>query len=182
MNRLTTIALMASLAIASVCAQQRPVNMTFSGTNVSTTINLLPGTVTDELILAGDGTLGPFTYRELHADSLSPQPSSTCSGTYIPDLGGAGVFRFQDGSLLTVVLNQGAGLCIGPTEANFTGTYTITGGTGRFKGATGALTVTSMELPVLLSTAGPVLLTNTGEFTGTVSGVAFGEGRQDERQ
>ncbi len=97
-------------------------------------------------------------------------------------MGGAGVFRFLDGSLLTAVLNPGAALCIGTTKAQFTGTYTITGGTGRFKGATGALTVTSTVLPVLFSAAGPVFLTNTGEFTGTVFGVASGEERQDERQ
>jgi hypothetical protein len=172
MKYITAMALMLNLGVASVYAQQRSVNMTFSGTNVGTTINLLPGTVTDELILAGDGTLGPFTYRELHADSLSPEPSSTCPGIYIPNKGGAGVFRFQDGSLLMAVLNPGAALCIGLTEAHFTGTYMITGGTGRFKGATGALTVTSTVLPVLFGASGPVLLTNTGEFTGTVSGVA----------
>jgi hypothetical protein len=182
MNRLITIALMANLAVASVYAQQRPVKMTFSGSNVGTTINLMPGTVTDELILAGDGALGPFTYRELHADSVSPQPSSSCTGTYIPDLGGAGVFRFQDGSLLTTVLNSRAGLCIGPVGATFTGTYTITGGTGRFKGATGTLTVTPTVTPVLFSASGPVFLTNTGDFAGTVFVAALGEERQDERR
>ena len=42
--------------------------MTFSGTNVATTINLRPGTITDEHQSAGRGSLGAFTFRELHAD------------------------------------------------------------------------------------------------------------------
>ena len=43
--------------------------MTFSGTMLATTINLQPGTVTDDVNLAGDGSLGPFTFHELHADT-----------------------------------------------------------------------------------------------------------------
>jgi hypothetical protein len=67
MKHIATVALMLNLGVAVVYAQQKPVKMTFSGTNVQTTINLQPGTVTDEEILAGSGTLGPFTYRELYA-------------------------------------------------------------------------------------------------------------------
>ena len=165
-------------------------NMSFSGSNVATTINLQNGTVTDEELLAGTGTLGPFTYRELHADLLSPpQPPSTCSGPtqlYFLTVTGAGVFRFQDGSLLTVVLTEGTGSgCVDLTAglAHLTGTYQITGGTGRFKGASGTLTRTSTIVPVLSDASGaPALLTNTGKFEGTVSGVAEEEERYDERR
>ena len=79
MKHIATVALMLNLGVAGVYAQQQPVKMTFSGSLVPSTINLQPGTVTDEEISAGNGTLGPFTYRELHADLASPQPSSTRS-------------------------------------------------------------------------------------------------------
>src|SRR5438552_1816310 len=134
MKHIATVALMLSLGAAGVYAEQKPVNMTFSGTNVATTINLQPGTVTDEEILAGSGTLGPFTFRELHADALSPspQPPSNCSGpthVFVPILAGAGVFRFQDGSLLAVgIPPQGGALCVDLTAGigHVTVTYQIT--------------------------------------------------------
>src|SRR4051812_9753302 len=103
MKHIATVALMLNLGVAGVYAQQRPVNMTFSGTVEPSTISLQPNTNTDEQNLAGNGSLGPFTFRELHADPASPpsQPP-TCSGPthlYFPTVAGAGVFRFQDGSL-----------------------------------------------------------------------------------
>ena len=67
--------------------------------------------------------------------------------------------------------------------ANFTVTYQVTGGTGRFKGASGALTSTGMLIPVLFNASNtPAISTNTGEFDGTVFGVAIGEDGQDERR
>ena len=183
MKRLTIIALMVNLAIASAYAQH-PVKMTFSGTVEPSTINLQPNTNTDEENVAGNGTLGPFTFRELHADTASPQPSSTCSGptkVYFPTVAGGGVFRFQDGSLLTVALTEGSSLCIdfAAGAAHLTTTYQITGGTGRFNAASGALTLTATLVPVLFN--GPnsaVLLTSTGEITGTISGVESQDVRQ----
>ena len=159
---------------------RKPVKMKASGTLAATTINLQPNTNTDEENLAGNGTLGPFTFRELHADPASPQPSSTCSGPthlYFPFVTGAGVFRFQDGSLLTVRITEGA-VCADLTAGvgHLTVTYQITGGTGRFKGASGTLTLTATLTPVLFNASNaPELLTNTGEFEGTVFGVANGE-------
>ena len=114
MKRIATLmvmpALVLNLGVAGMYAQQRPVKMTLSGTNLATTIDLQPGTVTDESNFAGNGTLGPFTFRELHADVLTPQVSSTCvggTGLFIPTVAGGGVFRFQDGSLLNVALTEG---------------------------------------------------------------------------
>ena len=190
MKHIATVALMLNLGVAGIYAQQKPVNMTFSGTFVPTALNLKPGTITDEENLAGNGTLGSFTYRGLHADIASPQPSSTCSGPtrlYFPVVAGAGVFRFQSGSLLTVSLKHEGALCIDfsvPVPVgHLTATYQITGGTGRFKSATGTLTLTASLHAVLYSDSNAaVLLTSTGEFEGTVFGVANGEERQDERQ
>ena len=179
---------MLNLGVAGVYAQQNPVNMTFSGTSASSTINLQqPNTHTGEENFAGNGTLGPFTFRNISAETNSPQPSSTCSGStkvYFSSVAGAAVFRFQDGSLLKVTLTQ-AGDCIdfAVLEAHCTMTFQITGGTGRFKDASGVLTLTETVLPVLADAFhNPVFFASTGEFTGTVSGVAAEEERQDERR
>ena len=187
MKHITTVALMFNLGVAGVYAQQKHVEMTFSGTNVATTINLQANTITDETHLAGRGSLGPFTFRELHADIASPQPSSACSGPthlYFPTVTGGGVFRFQGGGLLTAKVTGGA-ICIDLAAgmAHLTETYQITGGTERFKGASGALTLTATLIPVVFNASNGVeLATITGEFEGTVLGVAPGEGGQDDRQ
>ena len=184
MKHIATVALMLNL---SLYAQQNSVKMKVSGTNVATTIDLQPGTVTDEVNFVGNGTLGPFTYRELHADTMIPQSSSTCAGgtgLYIQTPAGGGAFSFQDGSLLTVLLMEGS-LCIDLAAgmAHFTAAYKITDGTGRFKGASGTLTLNSTVSVVLFTTSNaPVLLTNAGEFEGTISGVTIGEQGQDHRQ
>ena len=188
MKHTATMALMLTLGTAGVYAQQNPVNMTFSGTSASSTINLQqPNTSTGEDNFAGNGSLGPFTFRNITASTASPQLSSTCSGptnVYFLRVAGAGVFHFQDGSLLKVNLTQGAD-CIdfAAGQASCTMTFQITGGTGRFKGASGTLTLTETVLPVLAdATNNPVFFASTGELTGMVSGVAAEEGGQDGRR
>src|SRR5438477_10344420 len=99
MKQIATVALMLNLGVAGVYAEQKPVKMTFSGTVEPSTIILQPGTNDDEVNLAGSGTLGQFTYRELHGDTASPQSSITCSGPthlFFQTVAGGGVFRFQD--------------------------------------------------------------------------------------
>ena len=113
MKHIATVALMLNLGVAGVYAQDIPVKMTFSGSTVATTINLQPGTVTDEEHFAGNGTLGRFTFRQLRADvfPFPGQPPSTCSPPsrlYFPVARGGGVFRFQNGSLLKVEITGGA--------------------------------------------------------------------------
>src|SRR5258707_7437671 len=155
MKHFTTLALLFHLGIAGGYAQEIPVKMTFAGTNVATLINLQLNTVTDEQHLAGNGTFGAFTFRELHADlSPSPQPPSGCSGPNYAIVAGAGVFRFQDGSLLIVTVKDGSG-CINPAAGNaaLSVNYQITGGTGRFEGASGALTYTATLRAVLFNAA-----------------------------
>jgi len=183
MKHIATMALMLNLAVASVYAQHNPVKMVFSGTAAPSAINLQhPNTTNDEDNFAGNGTLGPFTFRNVRAIAASPQPSSTCSGPsklFFPNVAGAGVFRFQDGSLLKVQLTQG-GDCIdfAALEGHCTLTFLIIGGTGRFKDASGVLMFNETVLPVLADFFhNPVFFASTGEFTGTVSGVAREEDR-----
>lgn len=191
MKLIATVALVLNLGVAVLTAQHKPVKMRFSGSTVATTLNLQPGTVTDEEQFAGNGTLGRFTYRQLRAD-VSPfagQPPSTCSlpRRYVPVARGGGVFRFQYGSLLKVVITGGS-YCIDLTDptapvGNLTVDYLIAGGTGRFKGASGALTLNSTLTPVVFDADNRVkLLTNTGTFEGTVFGAAIDDERDDERQ
>ena len=100
-------------------------------------------------------------------------------------MAGAGVFRFQDGSLLIVTVMDGSG-CINPAAGNaaITVNYQIRGGTGRFAGASGNLTMTATIAAVLRNASNaPALLTNTGEFEGTIFETALEEEEhQDERQ
>jgi hypothetical protein len=154
-------------------ARQRQVKMAFSGSMVPTAIDVQPDTITDEEVLAGNGTLGPFTFRKLRTDETSPQFFGTCGSGFGPSIrvvAGGGVFRFEDGSLLTVTVTEGV-LCVDFDHlvGHLTETYQITGGTGRFKGASGAVQSTGRLKPVLFSTSNAaVLLTNTGELNGTV--------------
>jgi hypothetical protein len=63
MKHIATMVLMLGLGVASVHAQERPVRMKFSGSMVPTSIVVQPNSITDEELLAGDGALGSFTFR-----------------------------------------------------------------------------------------------------------------------
>jgi hypothetical protein len=173
------VVLMLSLVAVTAQAQEKSVRVTMksSGDSLATTIDLQADTITDVETQAGDGNLGAFTFHGLRADGTAPAPASCASGLYFPVTGGAGVFRFDDGSLFVVNVTGGGG-CIDPTAgtAQLIETYQIApGGTGRFERATGTLSLTGTLMPVTFNTAGnPQLLTLTGKFEGTVSGVRHG--------
>jgi len=140
----------------------------------------------DEDNFAGDGALGSFTVRNVRSLPNSPTASSTCSGPnqlHFTETAGGGVFRFHDGSLLYLNLTQGSDcIDLSAGDAHCVLTFQITGGTGRFKNASGTLTMTETVLPVLSDAYGnPALYAATGEFTGTVSGVSQPQG-PDEGQ
>jgi len=191
MKHLATVALILNLGVAPAYAQDESVKMAYSGTSTgASAVNLQqPGTVTVEENFEGNGALGPFTVRIISAETNSPQePPNTCSGPaniYFTRGAGAGVFRFQDGSLLKINVTQGAD-CIdlagqqGP-QAHCTVTFKITGGTGRFQNASGTLTFTETTVPVLADALNnPVFFAVTGQFTGTVSGVPIGDGQNGQ--
>ena len=84
---------------------------------------------------------------------------------------------------MTVDLTQG-GDCIDPVHmvGHCTLIFKINGGTGRFKNASGVITLTETALPVLADVSNnPVFFSETGEFTGTISGATAEEASQDVR-
>src|SRR5262245_26272542 len=89
---LILMAVVLNFGVTGVYAQERRVKMTFSGSNVATTINLEADTVTDETQVAGTGSLGAFTFRELHADKATPPVIGGCLGPSFEVRAGAGVF------------------------------------------------------------------------------------------
>jgi hypothetical protein len=182
------LTLMLNLGVATVYAQRYPVKMGFSGTAGPSAVNLQqPSTTNSDLDVAGNGLLGSFTFHAVRAiTALSPSSSSTCSGpnkVAASSKAGAGVLRFQDGGLLKVTLTQGEDCVDLTAQAHCILTFQITGGTGRFKDASGTLTLTETVVPLLADALGnPVFFTTTGEFTGTVSGAARDWDHQEDRQ
>jgi hypothetical protein len=181
------IGLMFHFGAAGAYAQQTSVKMGFSGTSAPSTIDLLqPNTSNNEDQLAGSGTLGSFTYRQVRAIPNYPasMAPSSCSGPnliYVQEIpvDGGGVFRFHDGSLLYVALTEGTD-CVNilTNVAHCSLVLKITGGTGRFKSAYGTLTFTETATAVLSDASGnPVLFGDTGVFMGSVSGVQMANGQ-----
>jgi hypothetical protein len=163
---------------ASLHAEQYPVRMTFTGSAAYLGRQIILGPNTSQvadLSQSGDGSLGPFTLREMSATGAMPSGTG-CAGpnsAAFTFVAGAGVYRFRDGSLLTYKIKDGHS-CIDFTAAaaNTTVTQQITGGTGRFKNASGTLTLTTLgSYPILFDASGqqPVLVVfPNGTVTGTI--------------
>ena len=81
---------------------------------------------------------------------------------------GAGVFTFEDGSLLVVTVADGSAcIDLAAGHAAITVNYEISGGTGHFREASGKLTMSGTLMVVLRDASNaPVLLTNTGRIKG----------------
>jgi hypothetical protein len=177
MKQIATMALLLNIGAAGVYAQGKSVILALSGTTGASASNLQAGSSTGEDNFAGAGTLGLFTLRNLRAVSNTPSTSPTCSGAnqiFFTEPVGAGVFRFLDGSLLTLQLTAG-GDCIDLTTgvAHCTVTFQIAGGTGRFKNASGTLNFTETVTALLFDASNNFAFGEaTGELTGTISGLA----------
>ena len=203
MRHLTTAALVLCLGSASLYAQQfgeehasgRRVKMRFSGSIISSPLSLKPDTLNHEEHLEGISTLGPFTYRGLWADDPATRKNDTCGSGFGPNFQlviGGGVFRFHDGSLLTVILRGGV-LCIDLSNparpvGGLTEIFEITGGTGRFDGIAASCGMTAGDCTLELTATRSVVLrdstnavkfmTSVGEIEGTVPRFGGGDDRQ----
>ena len=187
MKHIAMLTLMLYFGAASTYATESSVTMTFSGNGAfASAINLqYPNSTTIEENVAGNGTLGRFTLRNITADanSPSPDPPSTCAGgtlLFFPRVAGAAILRFEDGSLLNLTLTNG-GDCIdlASNVGHCSLTLQVAGGTGRFKDASGVLTFTETALSVLSDDFGnPVFFDETGDLKGKVSGVDIGDDSQ----
>jgi hypothetical protein len=203
MRHLATAALVLYLGFASLYAQQfaedhatgRRVKMRFSGSIISSALSLKPDTLNHEEHLEGISTLGQFTYRGLWADDPATRTDGPCGGGFGPNFQlviGGGVFRFHDGSLLTVSLTEGV-LCIDLSDparpvGHLSETFRITGGTGRFDGVAAScgmttgdctLQLTAMRSVVLRDSTNAVkFMTSVGEIEGTVPRFGSGDDRE----
>jgi|SRR5438270_5679538 len=98
MKHISTVALMLNLGVTGIYAQQHPVRMTFSGNGAPNAIDLKhPGANTAEENVAGIGTLGSFTFRDLRAADTVPQPSSACAGLFFPSVAVGAYFASETG-------------------------------------------------------------------------------------
>ncbi len=173
MKRLVTVILMFLFSVAAGYAQDSSVKMQSSGPEMVTAYNVQVNTTTCEEKLAGNGSLGQFTYRELRVDSNNFTVTDACPNGHLQVTGGEGIFRFSDGSLMSVNITGGS-ICIDANQfGHLTETYQVSSGTGRFQKATGELSHTATLNVVLSDASGnPLLLTHTGTFDGTIIGVA----------
>jgi hypothetical protein len=175
MKQLSILALILAFGGASIYAEQAQVRMTFSGTTEHGPVVVQPGLGTDDQTIAGNSSLGDFTYHELLVQIIPP--SGTCAGLVNFQITtGGGVFKFADGSLLITKLTEGS-ICVipgsipGSIQGTVTETCQITGGTGRFNNASGTLKFTATWNPVLFdSSMTPVLFAvSGGQVTGTIT-------------
>ena len=99
MKHTATMALMLTLGVASVYAQQLPVKMRFSGSGGPSLVNLgQPNSVNFEENVSGDGALGLFTYHDLRAAALPPLMNTNGCSLYLPPVFVGGVFAFKMGA------------------------------------------------------------------------------------
>ena len=176
MKRMVTVVMMVLFSVAAGYSQNNPVKMQSSGPELVTAYNVQVNTTTCEEKLAGNGSLGQFTYRGLRADSNNFTVTDACPNGYLQVTGGEGIFHFSDGNLMSVNITGGS-ICIDANQlGHLTETYQVSSGTGRFRKATGELSHTATLNVVLSDASGnPLLLTHTGQFDGTIIGVTRGK-------
>lgn len=176
MRHMLTVVLMLLFGVGAGYAQKNPVKMQSFGPELVTAFNVQGNTTTCEEKLTGSGSLGQFTYRGLRADSNNFTITDACPNGLDPVMGGTGMFRFSDGSLMSVSITGGS-ICVDAHQVgHLTETYEVTSGTGRFQHAAGELSHTATLNAVLSDASGyPLLLTHTGTFDGTIIGVAKGK-------
>jgi hypothetical protein len=158
MKRLGTAATF-SLALLAFFALARPAAaaefVVFKGTLDGDVTHTPVNDHTDFVVVQGTGTATRLGQFEVTAAHFVNTVARTAAGTY--------VFTAANGDMLTADFTGQASLTTTPGVLHVVETATITGGTGRFEGATGEFVVDRLFDRV----AG----TTTGTFEGTISTV-----------
>jgi hypothetical protein len=167
-----------TLALGRAEAGQIPFKGSFSGTCVSTEIDINGDGVKNVLIMGGaKSTLGSSTVQGLGGEFLFSEAVSCPDGsvglTETPGTAGL-VFRLNSTGDLLTEKDTSFTECFDLSTGRFfgNGTGVITGGTGRFAGATGSFEYTKCIGQVLFFEQPPGdrgFCSFTCEFTGTIN-------------
>jgi hypothetical protein len=148
------LALVASLALvrSAVAGDRVPLNGSFEGTSTRTPLD--PPFVQDVITASGEAShLGRF---DMVATAVVNLPTRSAIGTY--------EFVAANGDTLTATFTGVSEPTATPGVILITETATITGGTGRFAGASGTFVIERLFTPA------------TGETTGSIQGTISSPG------
>jgi len=167
-----------SLAVAggSVEAKDRQFHAHFAGTDSSADEYTFPGATpgADYIVVAGKSTLGEYTAQAVsawEADTKTCTPPDGSSGVEISGIAEVFALSFtRTGEQLFLNLSPGQVGCCSDTGV-CTGqiTFAVSGGTGRFAGATGTI-VKTVTVFGLAPPDSPSSQGFFGSFTGTFDG------------
>ena len=166
-----------AVAVGSVEAREKPFHASFVGTFTNKDDFSFGGTPGSYVTVAGKSTLGPYTAQLV--DEVSPD-GQTCplpgggSGVEFVFAGEVGVLSFAEKGeqvFLTLSPSVTSHGCLDLATGVGTGqtTFDVSGGTGRFAGATGTI-VKTWKYIVLAAPASPPGKGGFGSFTGTFDG------------
>jgi hypothetical protein len=166
-------------------ADEKSLNLNFSGTFISTNFDAnqdgVPGVL---LLLEGKGNLGPFTAQGIFEsyNANAPNPPSACTlpggagGIQLALVTGSLVMRFSSrkGDLLYAQFIPPTTNCLNPAtgESSISGTSQIIGDTGKFAEATGGGQFSVSTQYLAADAQGPgshVFGSQSGTFTGTLT-------------
>ena len=169
------------VAIESAQAEEMPFTASASGGSIPTEIDTNGDGVKASFELGGvitrEDRRGHFQIVSEFLPALSQLVTCPAGNLEFPLLGGHGFLRSgRTGSLIFLEYTSGTS-CVDPTTdtSSFSGEGIITGGTGRFEGATGSFEANSTGTTLVSDPAGHEFGSQTGEITGTVITTEDGE-------
>jgi len=177
-NRLVlglAMGLVMAVTIGSAGAEERAFTQKFSGSFLTTQIDTNGDGVKARFGLAAgkSSDLGTILFQIV--TELSPLSSATTCPTGNLEsefVGGHGIIREnKKGSLLFIEAGPGGQYCLDPTTDTFTfsGSGSITGGTGEFEGATGSIEVEGSGTIMVSDPADNEFGSQVGQVTGTLN-------------
>ena len=138
LHRLVVLLLIAMLGLVSAQHAQAAEQVPFRGSFTTDHAMAAPcGPMTLCIVLSGAGEATHLGRTEFLKNSLSTRTTEACPGGTINTYTAAITLTAADGDTITM---SGSGtVCEGPGLVQASGTYTVTGGTGRFNGASGTI-------------------------------------------